>query len=70
MIHTKKKEGETLSAFVYRFNKKVMQAGVVKETKKRQFTTRGANKGKRRIAALYRLKKQEDLARLKKYGHQ
>ena len=68
MIEVKKKEGETSSALLYRFTKKMRQSGVLIETRKRRFRDRNVNKRKRRIAAQYRTKKQTETARLKKMG--
>lgn len=68
VIEIKKKEGETLAAFLYRFNKKVKQSGILKEAKKRRFHKRGVNRNKRRSSTIYRLRKAEDFSRLKKYG--
>ncbi|MDI6734279.1 MAG: 30S ribosomal protein S21 [Patescibacteria group bacterium] len=69
-IEIKKKEGENLNSYLYRFNKKVQQSGLVKEVRRRQFRNRSVNKNKRRLAALYRLDKKEEFGRLKKYGYQ
>lgn len=67
-VEIKKKKGESVGSFIFRFNKRVRQSGLMKEVKKRKFTRRAINKRKRKSAALYRLKKQEELTRLKKYG--
>jgi len=69
-IEVKKKEGENLNSFLYRFNKKIQQSGLVKEVRRHQFKKRALNKTKRRLAALYCLQKKEELSRLKKYGYQ
>ena len=68
-IEAKKREGEAANSLIYRFNRKVQQSGLVKETRKRTFTTRTANKTKRRGAALYRIEKRSEMAKVKKYGH-
>jgi ribosomal protein S21 len=68
-IQVKRKEGESLSSFLFRFSKKVQQSGLLKEVKKRQFRFRPLNKRKKRLAALYRLAKEEELARLRRYGY-
>ncbi len=68
-LEVRKKEGESVGSFLYRFNKRVQHSGVVKEVKKRQFTKRGKNKRARRLAALHRIKKQEEFARARKLGN-
>ncbi len=67
-VEVKKRQGENVGSLVFRFNKRVKQSGVLKEVKKRRFSGRTVNRGKRRLAALYRLKKQKEIMRLKKYG--
>jgi ribosomal protein S21 len=67
-IEIKKKEGETVGSFLYRFNKRVQHSGLVKETRKRQFQARPSNRRKRREGALYRMKKQKELAQTRKRG--
>ncbi len=69
MLEIRKKEGENVGAFLFRFNKKVKQSGIMKEVKKRKFTSRNVNKNKRRSAALYRVSKLKSLSQLKKYGN-
>lgn len=68
MIEIKKKEGESVSAHLSRFSKKVKQSGVMKEMRKRKNLTRGKNKNARRKAAIYRTKKNVDINRTRKYG--
>jgi ribosomal protein S21 len=68
-LQIRRKEGESLNSFLFRFSKKVQQSGLVKEVKKRQFHYRAANWRKRRLSALYRLKKKGELLRLKRYGY-
>lgn len=67
-IEVKKREGESASSLFFRFSKKVRQSGVLAEARKRQFTTRKVNRGKRRASAVYRAKKQAEMVRLKKLG--
>lgn len=67
-MEVRKRENETIGAMLYRFNKKVKQGGVMKELKKRRFEKRSLNRGKRKLAALYRSKKAEELEMEKKYG--
>ena len=68
MIEIKKKEGENIGSFLYRFNKKIQQSGVLKEVRKRRFTRRLENKRKRRLAAIYRVKKVEEMRYARKHG--
>lgn len=67
-IHIKKKEGESSSAFLYRFSKKVQQSGVLKEAKKRRTRDRAVSKTKRKAAALYREVKKREVEKAKKMG--
>lgn len=67
-IDVKKREGETSSSMLYRFSKRVQHSGVIKEARKRQFTTRVGNRSKRRAAALYRIERQAELQTTKKRG--
>lgn len=67
-IEVRKKEGETSSALLYRFTRRVRQSGVLTEARKRQFRRRGKNKRSRRLSALYRAKKRALYQRRKKLG--
>ncbi len=67
-IEVKKRENETSNSMLYRFTKRVQHSGVIKEARKRQFTTRTANSTKRRAAALYRMERQSELQATKKRG--
>jgi len=68
-IEARKRENEAPNSLIYRFNRKVQQSGLVKETRKRTFTGRPENRMKRRKAALYRIEKRSEMAKVKKYGH-
>ncbi|KKU15748.1 hypothetical protein A3I34_01875 [Candidatus Jorgensenbacteria bacterium RIFCSPLOWO2_02_FULL_45_12] len=68
MIEIKKKEGEHVGSFVFRFNKKVKQSGVMREMRKRKFQSRAKNKNKRRKAALYKVQKQAEYKKARKHG--
>jgi len=67
-MQVRKKEGETIGSLLYRFSKKVQQSGVLKEAKRRRFHGRPKNRNKKRLAALYRARKQEEVAKAKKLG--
>ncbi len=62
----KRREGESASAFLYRFTKKVRQSGILMEAKKRRFRTRPASKLKKRLSALYRAGKTREAERARK----
>ena len=68
VLEIKKREGETLASFLYRFNKRVRNSGLVKEVRKRQFKRAGLNKLARRKSALYRARKETEIIRTRKYG--
>ena len=68
MIEIKRKEGESIPSFIYRFNKKIQQSGVLREAKKRRFRGRPANRLKRRLSALHRAKKTKERERARKLG--
>jgi ribosomal protein S21 len=61
MIEVKKKEGESVNAFLFRFTKKIQQSGVLKEAKKRRFAKRAENKHARKMSALYRAGKKKTI---------
>lgn len=67
-IEVRKKEGENINTLIYRFNKRIKQSGILKEAKKRRFRLRNVNRIKKRQSALYRVKKERELKRLKKTG--
>ena len=67
-IEVKKRENESPNSMLYRFSKKVQHSGVIKEARKRQFTSRTPNSTKRKAAALYRSVKQAELQKTKKRG--
>ncbi len=68
-MEVRKRKSESVSSFLYRFNKRVQQTGVLKEVKRRRVKTRPVNRGARRKAALYRTAKASSIARAKKYGN-
>ncbi|PIR87712.1 MAG: hypothetical protein COU10_03210 [Candidatus Harrisonbacteria bacterium CG10_big_fil_rev_8_21_14_0_10_45_28] len=68
MISVKKRKGESANSLMYRFNKKMRQSGVVKESRSRRFTTRDLSKTKRRQSALHREEKKLDYLKKKKLG--
>ena len=68
MISAQKRKGESTNSLIYRFNKKVRQSGVIKESRSRRFTARPVSKIKRRQSALHREEKKQDYLRKKKMG--
>ena len=67
-MELKRREGESVSAFLYRFSKKMQHSGILKEAKKRRTRARTVNKNKRRIAAIYRDEKRTEIETAKKLG--
>ncbi|MEK7149702.1 MAG: hypothetical protein AAB757_01880 [Patescibacteria group bacterium] len=67
-LEIKRKEGESNSAFLFRFTKKMQQSGILKESKRRRTLKRGINKNKRRTAAIYRDTKKKEVLKAKKMG--
>ncbi len=67
-MELKRRESESVSAFLYRFSKKMQQSGILKEAKKRRTKGRAINKNKRRIAAIYREDKKAEIETAKKMG--
>lgn len=62
----KRREGESVSAFLYRFTKKVRQSGILLEAKKRRFRTRPASRLKKRLSALHKAFKTKEAERARK----
>ncbi len=67
-IAMKRKNGESVEGFVGRFRKAIQKSGVLLEARHRRYQDRTVTKTKRHRSALYRGKKQEEFARLKKLG--
>ena len=65
-IIVKKRERENISSLLFRFNKRIKQSGLLKEAKKRRFHHRPINRNKRRKAALYKLRKTEEIRQSRK----
>lgn len=68
MIELRRKEGESVSSFLYRFSRKIQQSGVLKESKKRKHRKRNPNKRAVHESALYRFDKKQEITKLKKLG--
>ncbi|MDP3947286.1 MAG: 30S ribosomal protein S21 [bacterium] len=67
-MELRRKEGESVTSFIYRFTKRVKQSGILKEAKKRRFRARPMNRNRRRLSALHRETKKVERQRLKKLG--
>jgi len=68
-INLKKKEGESSNSLLYRFSKKLVQSGIIKESKRRRYKERNVNKNKRRESALNREKKAKEVEKARKMGN-
>lgn len=68
MMEIKRKRGETFESFLRRFNKRVMQAGVLLQFKKVRFHKKDQSKNLRRKNALVRKERAEERAFLEKTG--
>ena len=68
MVEVRKEEGETFGSLLYRFNKKIQQSGVLKEAKKRRFYKRSENRNQRRVSAVRRVGKRQEMEKAKKLG--
>ncbi len=67
-MEVKRREGETPSAFLYRFTKKVKHSGVLREMKKRQHAKRPVSKRSRRLSAIHREGKKLEVVKARKLG--
>ncbi|PIR98378.1 MAG: hypothetical protein COT88_01905 [Candidatus Colwellbacteria bacterium CG10_big_fil_rev_8_21_14_0_10_41_28] len=68
-INLKKKEGESSNSLLYRFSKKLVQSGIIKESKRRRYKERNVNKNKRRESALNRENKAKEVEKARKMGN-
>ena len=66
-MEIKRREGESVSAFLYRFSKSMKRSGILRESKKRRYHRRPVTKTKRRASALYREQKKKELDKLNKF---
>ena len=67
-MELKRREGESVGAFIYRFNKKIQRSGVLREAKKRRFRGRPDSKLKKKLSALHREVKRKETKKLAKLG--
>lgn len=67
-MEVKRREGENPSAFLYRFTKKVRHSGILREVKKRKFKQRPVSRRSRRLSAIHREGKKQEVQRARKLG--
>jgi ribosomal protein S21 len=67
-IEVRKKEGESGSALLYNFTRRVRRSGILKEVRARRFHTRAISKIKRKASAIHREGKRVDVERQRKLG--
>ena len=67
-MEIRRKEGESPTSLMYRFSKRVKQSGILREARKRRFRARPVNRRRRRLSALHREAKKQEVQRLKKLG--
>jgi ribosomal protein S21 len=68
MISANKRDGESSNALIFRFTKKVRRSGLMQEVRKRRFSDRGTTRRKRRLSAIFKSAKKEEMAKQKKLG--
>lgn len=68
MVSVKKREGEASNALIFRFTKKVRRSGTILETRKRRFKDRPVSRRKRRLSAIFKAGKRQEMARDRKLG--
>jgi len=67
-MEVKRREGESIGSFLYRFTKKMQRSGILREAKKRRFFERPVSKRKRRLSAIHRDNKKKQMERMRKLG--
>ncbi|MEK7496001.1 MAG: 30S ribosomal protein S21 [Patescibacteria group bacterium] len=67
-MEIKRREGEPISAFLYRFSKKMQQSGILIEAKKRKRKARSISKFKRRLSAIHKERKKKEVSKARKMG--
>ncbi len=67
-VEARRKQGESSSALLYRFTKKIKRSGVLKEARKRRFRDRNTSRLKRRLSAIHRDSKKKEMERARKLG--
>ncbi len=67
-MELKRREGEPVNAFLYRFSKKIQQRGVLREAKKRKNKRRRITKFRKRVSAAHREIKRKEVEHARKMG--
>ncbi len=67
-LEVRKKEGESGSALLYNFTRRMKRSGILKEVRTRRFHTRAVSKIKRKSSAIHREEKRVEVERQKKLG--
>ncbi len=67
-MQLKRKQGESNSAFLYRFSKKIQRSGILREAKKRRYKDRPISKRQARLSAIHRVEKRKEVEKAKKMG--
>ena len=68
VVVRKNKENENSSSLLKRFSQKMRSSGVVQKAKSVRFMERPLSKYKKKVERLRKLRRQEELERLKKLG--
>lgn len=68
MMEIKRKKGETFEAFLRRFNKRLMQSGILLQYKKIRYLEKGKSRNMQKQSAVKRKSKREKIEYLKKTG--
>lgn len=68
MLYVTKRNNESATSLMYRFNKRVKQSGLVKEVRKRRFTDRAVSRLKRKESAIHRDAMKKEFLKKKKMG--
>ena len=67
-ITIRRKEGESMSGFLYRANRKIQQSGVLGEARRGRFFRKSRSKGGKRASALHRALMDREIQRFLKQG--
>lgn len=68
MIEVKRKPNETISSFLRRFSRRVMQSGLIMRARKRAFYVKPKSREEKRTSAIYRAKMAKELEKKQKMG--
>jgi len=67
-ITVKRKEGEPMSSFLYRANRRIQQSGILALARKRRFKIDVSSRNARRVSALERSRMQNQIRYFLKQG--